>query len=223
MASRNIPACVGKTNIVGRGRAAQWEHPRVRGENMCLQPGLPRCGGTSPRARGKPTGGISPRGGSRNIPACAGKTGGEVGKKPTSEEHPRVRGENSVFRRFICFLIGTSPRARGKHAHPVGDFRRVGNIPACAGKTPASGNRTLCGSEHPRVRGENSRPQPARNTREGTSPRARGKPQPDASGRPRSRNIPACAGKTTSSVNRVNPSTGTSPRARGKPRPQLTA
>ena len=50
----------------------------------------------------------------RNIPAYAGKTMQAAQQGRLMEEHPRVCGENSVFKRFICFLIGTSPRMRGK-------------------------------------------------------------------------------------------------------------
>ena len=52
-------------------------------------------------------------------------------------EHPRVRGENSLVRRSVVRIRGTSPRARGKRfgEHVILAF--LGNIPACAGKTLA--------------------------------------------------------------------------------------
>ena len=92
---RNIPACAGKTSPAFISMQPAGEHPRVRGENWTILQiaaswcrNIPACagktppggstgdtgGGTSPRARGKPT---------CLAMACA-----------VSKEHPRVRGEN---------------------------------------------------------------------------------------------------------------------------------
>ena len=155
---RNIPACAGKTRCRGGVLLPRQEHPRVRGENEWLTPHLPSRGGTSPRARGKPSI-FEPRvKKARNIPACAGKTNTVYNNGIRKAEHPRVRGENSwvAFPQFNA--CGTSPRARGK-LRAIG-FRHIPrrNIPACAGKTVARGNRRRGGSEHPRVRGENRQP-----------------------------------------------------------------
>ena len=111
---RNIPACAGKTHP-DLGLCSQiQEHPRVRGENPGDDLGPLHRIGTSPRARGKrsPTMGYPCR--RRNIPACAGKTETLPAHSRHSQEHPRVRGENSCTL-FACHRsIGTSPRARGK-------------------------------------------------------------------------------------------------------------
>ena len=50
---RNIPACAGKTPMSTPPRDPQWEHPRVRGENVDLTEMMFSHVGTSPRARGK--------------------------------------------------------------------------------------------------------------------------------------------------------------------------
>ena len=71
---RNIPAYAGKTRG-GRFRAIfLWEHPRVCGENVVLNPASNRSLGTSPRMRGKQRGISSGTPVVRNIPAYAGKT-----------------------------------------------------------------------------------------------------------------------------------------------------
>ena len=153
------------------------EHPRVRGENklMCLT--WIGSLGTSPRARGKPAPAAWPRLAARNIPACAGKT----------SEH---LSENYM-------LDGTSPRARGKHIAGFSFHDRFRNIPACAGKTVCAISSSRQKWEHPRVRGENSSVVVAWAEVSGTSPRARGKRAYICAIFARTRNIPACAGKTT--------------------------
>ena len=72
--SRNIPTCVGKTLLENCVIQIPAEHPHVRGEN----PRVPRARwhevGTSPRAWGKLTLGISENTCLWNIPTCVGKT-----------------------------------------------------------------------------------------------------------------------------------------------------
>ena len=75
--------------------------------------------------------------------------------------------------------------------------------------------RHLCDSEHPRVRGENSIKSCVTSVTLGTSPRARGKRILHLFNLTPSRNIPACAGKTTSSGN-PHPGDSEHPRVRGE-------
>ena len=71
---RNIPAHAGKTLPILVLSRFIWEHPRARGENRVpVILILMRCG-TSPRTRGKLVNGKREIGGTRNIPAHAGKT-----------------------------------------------------------------------------------------------------------------------------------------------------
>ena len=72
------------------------------------------------------------------------------------------------------------------------------NIPACAGKTIFSFSAKRSQQEHPRVRGENIRHPRGEILLIGTSPRARGKPCSASLWACSMRNIPACAGKTSS-------------------------
>ena len=71
---RNIPACAGKTSMVGVSGAWVTEHPRVRGENRPEHMATVTSEGTSPRARGKRIFLRRRLTVIRNIPACAGKT-----------------------------------------------------------------------------------------------------------------------------------------------------
>ena len=87
-----------------------------------------------------------------------------------------MRGENEVTAYRVADDLGTSPRARGKHAPNEVDFFRGGNIPACAGKTQEDYSCYVLRQEHPRVRGENVPLLFLVYMGGGTSPRARGKP-----------------------------------------------
>ena len=189
----------------------------MRGENL---PNISQAfldAGTSPRARGKLRLDRCVWGCIRNIPACAGKT--------------------SSMTSCLSSSAGTSPRARGKPFLCGYGLTPPRNIPACAGKTSKYRQWPRRGAEHPRVRGENVLALEHAAGHIGTSPRARGKLCPCTEvGRER-RNIPACAGKTTSVHHQIRYSPehprvrgenldaagllltteGTSPRARGKP------
>ena len=113
---RNIPACAGKTPCRRHGWRSRREHPRVRGENSSLGKPAHNLKGTSPRARGKQCNTLTNAPNSRNIPACAGKTGCEQQAGRVQGEHPRVRGENIAPPGEGRLQGGTSPRARGKLA-----------------------------------------------------------------------------------------------------------
>ena len=168
----------------------------MRGENKRNATGVNITAGTSPRARGKlERAEVSPVS-QRNIPACAGKTGGNDTFPHAVQEHPRVRGENRGRGWGLVGLCGTSPRARGKQRGAYGCFRCTRNIPACAGKTIKAWRFPGPCSEHPRVRGENTVQGVLRFRSGGTSPRARGKLTVWQLRRISPRNIPACAGKT---------------------------
>ena len=148
-----------------------------------------------------------------------------------------MRGENGVNRSVDASMIGTSPRARGKHAMIFNQQISIRNIPACAGKTWLPRNTRMRPMEHPRVRGENRAQRRQECRVEGTSPRVRGKLRSSENSTVANRNIPACAGKTFRGKQPPAPekehprvrgenattfksckySFGTSPRARGKP------
>ena len=89
-----IPACAGKTVWKSSPLRPLQAHPRVCGENAIVCGVWFRCGGSSPRVRGK-------RAGEQKailllglIPACAGKTRARTQKLDPNRAHPRVCGEN---------------------------------------------------------------------------------------------------------------------------------
>ena len=169
-----IPACAGSTLLATPLGAGHRDHPRVRGEHSSPASPSPEPRGSSPRARGAPTGHLAGGRGAGIIPACAGSTSSRPSSLSPRWDHPRVRGEHKVRSELLLDERGSSPRARG--ALPPGlrlDVPR-GIIPACAGSTrrgvrgdpegriiPAcAGSTTPCSrwsvraGDHPRVRGE---------------------------------------------------------------------
>ena len=111
---RNIPAYAGKTLLPPLHKRLEQEHPRVCGENRMIPRSATFTLGTSPRMRGKLD--YNPRSQIkfRNIPAYAGKTGGNDLDRQIFEEHPRVCGENHIDWLVTDSVGGTSPRMRGK-------------------------------------------------------------------------------------------------------------
>ena len=132
---RLIPAWAGKTARAS-GRAAALEaHPRVGGENDASSTTQTTGPGSSPRGRGKHLADVLTRITSRLIPAWAGKTGIRASMATKPGAHPRVGGENRVYRIQPNNATGSSPRGRGKRRGYYDASRAVGLIPAWAGKT----------------------------------------------------------------------------------------
>ena len=134
----NIPVYAGKTSPLPCAYLTSAEHPRVCGENSLILTSPVRLSGTSPRMRGKLRDSFFSLSGRRNIPAYAGKTASSACSRAMISEHPRVRGENILIGYQSRAIFGTSPRARGKQRGKRFHNPKQGNIPACAGKTPAS-------------------------------------------------------------------------------------
>ena len=192
-----IPACAGKTPGLASPQPPSRAHPRVCGENPRLLSPKHSDLGSSPRVRGKRQQGRNRRPAPRLIPACAGKTAGWNFHQFAGSAHPRVCGENTKAASALTWSDGSSPRVRGKLIAVRVFEGSSGLIPACAGKTT---NRTIATKNnraHPRVCGENFFRLFPRVRGFGSSPRVRGKQACVWVGMIRSRLIPACAGKTS--------------------------
>ena len=131
--SRIIPARAGFTPRRSRARSEPPDHPRSRGVYSTRPSSSGSWGGSSPLARGLPTGCGTSRRLGRIIPARAGFTRPAAGP-------PRPGG-------------GSSPLARGLRAHLRGGQRRDGIIPARAGFTGDDVAAGASGADHPRSRG----------------------------------------------------------------------
>ena len=130
-----IPAHAGKT----AGGASTWlpmpAHPRSRGENGNQRAPFRARSGSSPLTRGKRNGIAGFEDSDRLIPAHAGKTGLVSARVTDWPAHPRSRGENGVTLLPWQELVGSSPLTRGKLLMTGNAVKRIGLIPAHAGKT----------------------------------------------------------------------------------------
>ena len=213
-----IPAHAGKT-VPFPTMASNWRaHPRSRGENYIPWPITVPLMGSSPLTRGKPL--STPRSDSRKrlIPAHAGKTAATPKPAPVCRAHPRSRGENAPNEGYEAKVSGSSPLTRGKHQGRRERRRRVGLIPAHAGKTAGISPNKLVRWAHPRSRGENSAPSTAFARKPGSSPLTRGKLRQAWEQHNYAGLIPAHAGKTVGEGGE-SLGEGAHPRSRGENAP----
>ena len=130
-------------------------------------------------------------------------------------DHPRMRGEHKMARRWWTRAVGSSPHARG--TLPVFGQRIpfAGIIPACAGNTTTPPYTDSDQRDHPRMRGEHSLPYSFVASPWGSSPHARGTHFRISMERGAHGIIPACAGNT-GSFHGLTPAVKDHPRMRGE-------
>ncbi len=170
-----IPAHAGKTSCRRMTWLASWAHPRSRGENVFLRSQEGNRRGSSPLTRGKRRLGDDEHTRERLIPAHAGKTQDSTTSLYSPRAHPRSRGENHLGCSSDQKIEGSSPLTRGKHQSRRERRRRMGLIPAHAGKTRRRPARTSGCRAHPRSRGENRGRGIEVKVAAGSSPLTRGK------------------------------------------------
>ena len=112
----------------------------------------------------------------RNTPAYAGKTSLAAEGSWRRKKHPRLRGEDGLFRAISVIHRETPPLTRGRLERQALCLESVGNTPAYAGKTTTDRYLATGAEKHPRLRGEDSAPSaPIKITLE-TPPLTRGRP-----------------------------------------------
>ena len=210
-----IPARAGFTHRDGDLVAVQGDHPRSRGVYGAPSPTLCADRGSSPLARGLPAfflGGIWEKG---IIPARAGFTVLPGYTPGRDVDHPRSRGVYTSVRSGSTSWAGSSPLARGLHAHLHDPRPSPRIIPARAGFTRPSASDVTLISDHPRSRGVYSTTPATPPSPAGSSPLARGLRM----GRTRQAMvmgiIPARAGFTGRRLEPPAAANGSSPLARG--------
>ena len=191
-----IPACAGSTPRPESRAQSGRDHPRVRGEHRFKPSVRYTLPGSSPRARGAPSRRRSSTHALGIIPACAGSTKQQNTGPGKRGDHPRVRGEHENGGSQITANQGSSPRARGAPGPIIPIESRNGIIPACAGSTHLLAPPADAVGDHPRVRGEHTKPMGLARIAAGSSPRARGAPSLGDHQPGTGRIIPACAGST---------------------------
>ena len=213
-----IPARAGFTAAGPAGRRRRADHPRSRG--VYLPGGVQgSCGrGSSPLARGLPSGVGLIEDASGIIPARAGFTGRSARSSAAAGDHPRSRGVYVEHIPVAGHTGGSSPLARGLrvvgHRRVVG----VGIIPARAGFTDRRPGAGRSHQDHPRSRGVYFVSCFAFRVRVGSSPLARGLPRLDVTPHGETRIIPARAG-FTARMTGARTSGPDHPRSRGVYRP----
>ena len=210
-----IPAHAGKTTRHARSDTRPRAHPRSRGENPRAPGWWCPWGGSSPLTRGKPRPHARRCRDRGIIPTHAGKTPRRACAAASVWDHPRSRGENFMFMGGPLPVVGSSPLTRGKHQPGRRSGDRSGLIPAHAGKTNVHEERSQRPRAHPPSRGENGTALTAAINPTGSSPLTRGKPASVEHVIPRSRLIPAHAGKT-SVINSRSRRALAHPRSRGE-------
>ncbi len=136
-ALRFIPAGAGNASRTSETLSQWLVHPRWRGERLLDDDETPNENGSSPLARGTPTGGPTAGGGVRFIPAGAGNA--FIGCEVTRSHlvHPRWRGERSHRYSVSEGCHGSSPLARGTPSLVEIDPSKWRFIPAGAGNASA--------------------------------------------------------------------------------------
>jgi len=131
----NTPAYAGKTPLRPSCRRTGGKHPRVCGEDLKESDFKNSDLETPPRMRGRPVYGPRMVRHSGNTPAYAGKTVSAAARITIREKHPRVCGEDSLWRWGRARPRETPPRMRGRHPRISATSSVSRNTPAYAGKT----------------------------------------------------------------------------------------
>ena len=218
-------------------RRPRWmDHPRIRGEHVCVPSHVRVPFGSSPHTRGARAERRRRPDPAGIIPAYAGSTRRRRSGSRTGGDHPRIRGEHPIAVHMKAYGTGSSPHTRGAHQRAPVWARHQGIIPAYAGSTrirnipngitlgssphmrgalAALCRRRVTRADHPRIRGEHGASQDAQYGGEGSSPHTRGALNEIGVGDARGRIIPAYAGSTAAA--RAAPTTFRDhPRIRGE-------
>ncbi len=190
------PAYAGTTPSAHPTSSSNWDHPRVRGDDLRARHVRADPRGPPPRTRGR----RHRRAGSRvrpgTTPAYAGTTTAMPRAGGHTWDHPRVRGDDFIVLNPKVWNSGPPPRTRGRHHELVVLHALRRTTPAYAGTTGISGtyapetrttpayagttrwiNSLLPASrDHPRVRGDDIVKLPPIVETTGPPPRTRGRP-----------------------------------------------
>ena len=129
------PACAGSSVGVRIDVRYSRDHPRMRGEQYCFFCCIRNKKGSPPHARGAASVRLL-RIGFRGItPACAGSRAAAACPGRPGWDHPRMRGEQSLFRLMGISRVGSPPHARGAVLPPLVILLMTGITPACAGSS----------------------------------------------------------------------------------------
>ena len=129
----------------------------MRGEQDSFAVFLARCVGSPPLARGTATKRFKCFVTPGITPACAGNSVRTSLRRKSTEDHPRLRGEQFVFWLGRRRCLGSPPLARGtEYCTPV-NVSTYRITPACAGNSVLGVVGACKLKDHPRLRGEQTK------------------------------------------------------------------
>ena len=150
----------------------------MRGEQSSFESMPIHLRGSPPLARGTATSctrRITPLG---ITPACAGNRRKDRQMNRSEQDHPRLRGEQTLASVIGFGDVGSPPLARGTVFFTASSAPKNGITPACAGnRLPVFTHIPACW-DHPRLRGEQIIKKLLGDSPEGSPPLARGTANP---------------------------------------------
>ena len=141
---------------------------------------------------------------SRITPAYAGKSIKNQNVFMGFQDHPRIRGEKHVARRWWGRHTGSPPHTRGKDPAGRPGRNRRGITPAYAGKRGVEKSQLVIGEDHPRIRGEKPERIMEKLMKIGSPPHTRGKENGRKIWRRWPGITPAYAGKSENHIVKMN-------------------
>ncbi len=192
-----IPALAGRTAAQPSSFQPNTGHPRAGGADARHVGASERVTGSSPRWRGGQ--GLVDQIADLDgvIPALAGRTCFDPPAAITCGGHPRAGGADCPTAHPTGLDDGSSPRWRGGHVAVTVDSRRLGVIPALAGRTTPPAPMTCLTTGHPRAGGADDDEEEGPYEDDGSSPRWRGGLGHQRGSGVRYGVIPALAGRTS--------------------------
>ena len=115
-----------------------------------------------------------------------------------AEVHPRIRGEDSDFERYVSEAPGSPPHTRGRSLTFVEFFTKEGFTPAYAGKMMVLTFNRCSTRVHPRIRGEDKDLRRRLRRAAGSPPHTRGRCKKEITMKVTQGFTPAYAGKIKS-------------------------
>ena len=92
----------------------------------------------------------------RITPAYAGKTKSLLSIVIKLQDHPRIRGKDSLSASLFTSCSGSPPHTRERHIDGASETSERRITPAYAGKTPNTIRKMMKKKDHPRIRGKDA-------------------------------------------------------------------
>ena len=199
---RITPAYAGTTLRRIHRSCSTGDHPRIRGDHRATWVIPFSFSGSPPHTRGPHPFRLEKVPLERITPAYAGTTKVTVFTISLSTDHPRIRGDHSIFQHSIAYYGGSPPHTRGP-LRPISRnvwYPRI--TPAYAGTTTDDGKNGTVLWDHPRIRGDHPSPFERKEVLMGSPPHTRGPRNAEPAIAPPTGITPAYAGTTLNTIDK---------------------